>query len=605
VKTLILSISLFNFCVGFSQQYLNDTISVHGSDFTYFNSILEVDSGYFCVGMATDSMYPQIQQYLLGFIDHNGNWSEVLLDHDSLNIQKSAFSYGRMVQNNAGNFVHVYKNCDTISCYPRVKEVSPDGQVINDIRFNHLMDSMNLIVFDFNSIFYDSTTNNYSILMNVSDTTITNMGGAHGASNLYVETDENFNILDTLLIFDENEEFGYMWGNLVYKGENKIISFAAQRIMGSNINDQAKVVIYRIDEQGNLIRELDYQDGQHSGHPFGLTATESGGYVFTYTKGNWDGNSWYLHNYICKLDSNFNVVWTDRVDPDIQHTTSQYFMQYSIVLVDDGYVIGGGSTREDTYENRAQVTKYNIDGEQLWQRRIYKFPYVELETGTGICMLDILERSNGGYALGGYVNHYFNGNSSVKGYGYILETNCLGFMGAPEASAGYLIKDDFEVEFYNTSMQAGAFEWDFGDDTHLLTDEYTDTVSHVYSGYGNYEVMLIAHGCDGAADTIFFSINPAKHANPGVVTDGQGFFTVFPNPLLEGGNVYIYLNGLNPQEGDVFVQFVSMDGKMVENKKLLAEEGLYMLDGEFAKGEYYVNLYQGSDLLQSKKLLVD
>src|SRR5690606_28467690 len=103
-------------------------------------------------------------------------------------------------------------------------------------------------------------------------------------------------------------------------------------------------------------------------------------------------------------------------------------------------------------------------------------------------------------------------------------------------------EDHYGIHFYNTSMQAGSYTWHFGDGTVLETDEYTDTVAHTYPGFGSYEGMLIAHGCNGDNDTLHFVVEPKLHADPSIVTNGNGYFTVFPNPGIAGNELFVYLN---------------------------------------------------------------
>jgi hypothetical protein len=177
-------------------------------------------------------------------------------------------------------------------------------------------------------------------------------------------------------------------------------------------------------------------------------------------------------------------------------------------------------------------------------------------------------------------------------------------MGPPEGHADYLIEDNFQVSFYNQSMQAGSYTWDFGDGTSLETGEYSDTISHTYTGFGNYEVVLIARGCEGENDTVRFNVIAALHTNPNLVTDGQGYFTLFPNPIAAGNLFNVYINGLDPNDGTVWLELINAEGRLVQEIQLSATEGTYMLNLSLGSGLYMVNLKQGGSVLQSRKLMV-
>jgi hypothetical protein len=154
-------------------------------------------------------------------------------------------------------------------------------------------------------------------------------------------------------------------------------------------------------------------------------------------------------------------------------------------------------------------------------------------------------------------------------------------------------------------MQAGSYTWNFGDGQSLTTDEYTDTIFHTYSDFGTYTVQLIAHGCSGRADTATFSVSPALHTDPTVVTDNQGFFSIFPNPVLSGTELYVYLNGLDPSNGEVRIDLYSATGRLVQQIPLTANEGTYSIRSSLATGVYLLVLFQGDEFLQQEKLIVE
>jgi hypothetical protein len=245
MKALFTLYIIFQFNIGFGQNYLNDTISA-GDYFTLFQASYDVDSGYYCVGSALFTEHVPYQQYFFGFIDYSGNWQDVLVDYDTLNDQRAGFGNGKLILNNRGNFVHFYNNCDSSNCYPRIKEVSSSGQVIYDVKFDVLFDSLNHMNSDFNNIYYNDSLNRYYLLSSVSRVNPTN------PPILYIETDSVFNVIDTLIIDDPMDEWTFSEPHMVFNGDDKLFMITARDYPGGEENQLAKIVFFKLDENNNL-----------------------------------------------------------------------------------------------------------------------------------------------------------------------------------------------------------------------------------------------------------------------------------------------------------------------------------------------------------------
>ena len=64
------------------------------------------------------------------------------------------------------------------------------------------------------------------------------------------------------------------------------------------------------------------------------------------------------------------------------------------------------------------------------------------------------------------------------------------------------------VDFYNLSLNAQSYRWDFGDGSPLFVTSSKDKITHVYANYGTYKVTLlaIADGCEKSTTlTIVFN----------------------------------------------------------------------------------------------------
>jgi len=375
------------------------------------------------------------------------------------------------------------------------------------------------------------------------------------------------------------------------------------------------MLFMKVDAQGNILSKSFYSDGQKSVFPFAFTQSYDKGYLFTYLKGEWDGNSWIYRDYIAKVDSTFSFEWRMSVEPN-QIGIYSVYVEYKIVkTMDNNFVTGGGSSNYVMpYQASAQLSKFNEDGDLLWQRKHYKVEDTSDIYTVTVEIKDVIATKDSGYCMVGQVFDYPAFSvGAVSKYGYIVKTNCLGFLGNAVASASLSYEDNYELTFYNTSMQAGSYFWDFGDGTTLTTGEGVDTIFHAYpsppDALEEYEVMLIAYGCYDSlgvrdADTVLFTVEPKLHKDPTVVTNGNGYFTLFPNPVVAGSSLYVYLNGLNPNDGEVTMKIFGNDGKYVAKYVLSVSEGSYEISHQLRSGEYFLVLEQGGKRLGMEKLIV-
>ncbi|MDB3907438.1 PKD domain-containing protein [Crocinitomicaceae bacterium] len=603
VKYLIITYLFFASCFVNAQSFLNDTINVSLTG-TYLHSLYEVDSGYYWVGMVPHPTEPgNPNQFLFGFVSYNGDWSVKTLEYDSLQNQKSAFSINQLIMNNAGNFVHAFTNCGNGNCYPRIKEFTSEGTILQDTIFTGIVDSFGLVLYDFTNVYYNITLNTYSILANCGDTAKLNAGMTDFGINLYLEIDENFDIVDTVYFTDPNQTHSYLSGYQTKIG-NKTVVMLQDKMQAGNNNEEAKLVFYEKSNSEAFSKVGTYNQGQYDVYSFGLTTTSDSSLLFAYVRSQWDvaSDDWLFSNTICKLDTNYNLLWESPLY-FIEYPTpgTEVFPWRIIETPDSNYVVAEGG-----YEDGTILTMFSFDGEQIWRRRILK-PIQEIPDTlwTGTEIRDLIANSRGGFTLFGTLREWpLVGGIPAGRHGYIAETNCLGFMAPPEAHSDYKIEDNFQVSFYNNSMQAGSYTWDFGDGTVVQTDEYTDTLSHTYQGFGEYTVTLIAYGCNDENDTLSFTVQPALHTDPSVVTDGQGFFSIFPNPVHSGEQLFVYLNDLDPSSNKIALQFLDEQGRIAQEVQINATEGTYILSPNLAAGVYFVNLVQEETLLQSRKLIV-
>ncbi len=159
----------------------------------------------------------------------------------------------------------------------------------------------------------------------------------------------------------------------------------------------------------------------------------------------------------------------------------------------------------------------------------------------------------------------------------VISTNeAMWFIGAYQTLAGFTsdIVAENEVQFINTSENAGQYFWDFGDGS---TSEENNPL-HQYAQSGDYNVTLTATNC-GQTSTISTSI----FAGP-VNIDGLPFtsshFVLYPNPIeeyfiIESDYPHVLQIALFDTMGNLVMSTREYPGQRIELNTL--GSGLYFL----------------------------
>ena len=157
---------------------------------------------------------------------------------------------------------------------------------------------------------------------------------------------------------------------------------------------------------------------------------------------------------------------------------------------------------------------------------------IDLHTGelTGI------PNSVGLFVFGICIEEYYKGEviSSIRRDVQITVGICNSINA--EFAATEIQCNDFEVTFDNESTMSNDFEWNFGDPTSSNNTSTDENPTHVFSGVGSYDVMLIAEPGSICSDTIIKTIQLLE-------SDIQADFNYV---VLDCGNeLELYLNDLS------------------------------------------------------------
>lgn len=177
--------------------------------------------------------------------------------------------------------------------------------------------------------------------------------------------------------------------------------------------------------------------------------------------------------------------------------------------------------------------------------------------------------------------------------------NELGTVALASADFSYT-NTDLTVNFTNTSSNAVAYAWDFGDET--TTDDVSSdpNPSYTYPGLGVYDAKLIATGACDDIDSIAKTVD----ISVGVITiDAIKNVSVFPNPAKSIINLSV--NAFENFDGDI--KIFDMTGKIVyqlNNMHFNSGNSNIKIDVQsLNEGVYFINIISGNTM-QSLKAVI-
>lgn len=592
----------------FHRVYLfNDTTAI-------FNDLYVTDSCYYYT--CTSGKGNQRHYFNFGKLSLTGDEQVLLLDEDVNSFQNVMSSMVDMDTNFRGNFITSFTNSSSLGIVPRIKEFQADGLMVFDTTYNQYWTNDSLSFFSKNRQLISNSDSSYLLFTYKVDLTTddntTWFNGSEGTLLTKVKYDGQ-------ILWQK--EFKYLPVGL-YKPQWMVLNFLkyssssylliineVKHNAPSNAQmDWSKIHIFEVDENGNQLNHKVFQDGQYCWGSYGAVVLEDGGILLTYYEsilgGTPPNNDYFITRpVVARLSSSFNLVWKQTLR-ELHSEIGTYDNMFDLKLFNDSLFVGAFHYYDKLFDGPGyyaalRIGQYNLDGDNKWNREYNYFPTDNLnDPQYGIYDLELTP--DGGYIMSGEAFIY---DSLVENapcqYGYVLKTNCLGFLGDPISEYSYTTNFG-SAECVNYSIQAGSYTWIFGDGDTLITTEYVDTVTHVYSENGNYTVQLIAHGCNGMNDTISKTVN-VSGISSGYVGDGT-LLTIYPNPLSSGESLAFYVGSIT--EENVTVEIFNSIGQVVFKGKIKAANTTYIVPLNLSSGEYFVSLRDGNKDLEVEKLIV-
>lgn len=592
---------------GFEKVYLfGDTTTIFSNTFPTDSCIYYMSS----TGNNTNRLFLNF-----GKLDLEGNVLQSYFFTDTTSLQYSGYQLScDDALNFRGNFVFSYATLGTFGQAPRLVEISPNGTKILDTTYAHIwiQDSLNCSAYNNLALLDDSS---YLLAYNYGDyTTDSNTGLFDGMIGVVI-----YKITyDGIILWSKKFQFPIIGSgkppqrNLfvrTYSDNSFLLGMREEIITGQfDTDDYSKNYFIYCDSNGNETDRDTFQDTQYCygtpGYHELADGTSIFGYQDSYTFGlppNNDETN--VRPVIAKLDADHQLIWKKPMSEEYYSSVGESTNFNDFVVKPDGIIAATMYFKLIEIPKQLallQIHKLSLDGEKLWKREYAYFIGDSINDGEYF-IKDIDSTSDGGYLFAGHVSKWddFQGNKPYQ-YGYLLKTNCLGFLAVPQAAVSVVSSSLDSVVFANQSIQAGSYTWQFGDGQSVTTSEYVDTVAHIYTQPGTYTITLIAHGCNNENDTLTFEHTIADTAQS---YHGDGtLLTVYPNPVINGDNLGVYIGAIT---APVELTLVDELGRVVFQQIITIGNTTYFLPtNKLAAASYRVQVFQDKKMMESEQVIV-
>ncbi|MEN9998712.1 MAG: hypothetical protein RI922_1702 [Bacteroidota bacterium] len=608
---------LLTFCNHGKAQSTFQKIYQFQDSFSLIHDIYVTDSCYY-FGATTG--YGNSCDIVFGKLDLDGT-----LDYFQRNYSTNEYNqaYGGRTQldtNFRGNFMFGYTNWTSIGRYPQITEVDIDGNIVNDkILFEFYNDSLDF--FDLGKLIVSNEDSTYLAAFTYSDRTTDSdpsigFDGETGVIvmkiNQYGDTvwTHRFHNLQTNY---PKPQYGV--NEFIKSGNYYLLSLTEQSIFFDEVvgSSWSKVHFFVMDEIGNIIEHNIFQDNINTYGGFGTLILGDGSIIHGYNVSEVFGTNNQIYKYkpiLSKLNSNYQQIWRDTLRESWTNLSS-YSTPLEMRQINDSIFSGSYMYFHDTiyeqgnpltsrYYQTVRIFSRHINGSTLWNRDYVYWSFTDSINEPYYDLWDFEVTNDGGFITSGTVKNYDYLNAGNAGiFGYVLKTNCLGFLDDPISEFSYS-NNSGNVEFINQSVQAGSYKWIFGDGDTLETSEYIDSVTHVYSEFGTYSVILIAYGCGGQNDTISKLID-VNVFSEGYVGDGT-LVTIAPNPVFSGESISIYFGDL--KDGNYKLEVCDTQGKVINSELIMAGFTTHIFSLPVSAGTYFVRLMKNEKIVEVEKLIV-
>lgn len=590
----------------------------YDSPYSLAHGVFVTDSGYYFGAMEGLGNEADI---LLGKLDLQGN-----VDFTSKLITPGEFDGGfyawsGLQQNYRENFVFGYINrIPGLGNYPKIVEMSSEGVVENQFLLDFFFDDSLNFSDNGKVLVHNSDSSYYGFFTYVDYTTDSNpsVGFDGEQAAMLFKLANNGDTLWTKKFFNPSPSFGrsfYIAQGMMFTQTNSLLLCVVEHKLNSLSQaeqDWSKIRYIEVDLDGNVLNTWIFQDTQYCYTGINILPLDDGTYIHTYQESELTGNppntDYFWHRPVLShLDANFQQIWKVPLTESFGNVNTDWTPN-NMISINDSIFAGAytwATIDWDSYKSdfAVRLFNWNKNGNKLWHRDYHYFPVTDSVNPPSYTLKDFQRTPDGGYIVCGGLNNYDSLTAGTGGqYAYFLKTNCLGYLGNPIANFSYTVGDSNTVHFSNESAQAGSYTWIFGDGETLQVDSL-GSITHVYCNNGSYEVTLVAEGCDDDRDTvsIIIPLNGTQNENCTLVGDGT-LLTVYPNPILVGAHLSFYTG--NIPQGNATFELHDDLGRLLFSS-VVEKETTYFLPLNFTRGMYYASLLQGTQRIETEKIIVE
>jgi hypothetical protein len=469
-----------------------------------FSSVKVLDSNFLVGGSI--GKFNRVEAALLT-LDLDGNILSKQSFRDSFRLENLSFAYGT-VKNNGDNekWAHyTTRNSENGYWIPKIVRFKND----TILRFEvDTLQKMYTSYFDAPKLEINNSQNRYFVIGNYEY-----FNDLDSSSNLPRDVGAillAFDLNTDSLLYFKKYNYSYtqidkprriMKNFLAYSDTSFLILLTEDQEYPSTYS---KLLFYKIDMFGNIQQTFSFQDTPYSKLAYGANfLNNQKDLLICYSNSEMLTNStgqpyWGLTPSVARLDSNFQIIWKKDLG-GLKFNPGQLGTKHMInkfAIVGDSAYVGAYFRVEkvqlpDTLVTEGHVRLVNgstINGNLNWIRDYNFYPLGEGIFKPQYEIRDVEKTQDGGFIFVGEARNPDSLVINAPGQlGYILKTNCLGFLDDPQASFSATTKtDSMSVNFQNTSLMGGSFQWSFGDGTVFNTGENVgfDTtqpsVSHTY-----------------------------------------------------------------------------------------------------------------------------
>lgn len=520
--------------------------------------------------------------------------------------------------NDRGNFVTGFSNWFYVNAppgLPRIIEADKNGNIVRDTLYDNFAND-SVFYMDFATLIYSQIDSSYYMslsfvdLLTDSNPTV-GFDGEEGT--LLMKLDRNYQIMWKKRFFKK------ISSNFVHFGPTKLrmlndttlfmVNWEFHQYAPSSAEKNKGITHYHtLDTAGLILTHKIFQATPFDYTGFAHLTLPNGDIISTYFESRLTGtppNSDYFEHrsVMTRLNPNMQQVWKVNLIPNYSNHDPAGSPQ-KILQINDStivYAFRNAILLEPTKVlSEVKLESRNLNGNLNWSRQYVYYPQ-KFWNDPYYQILDVEQFSNGDLIFAGQVINDSLRNLNLSGQnGYLLKTNCLGFMGDPIANFTYSKGTGNEVIFVNQSAQAGGFVWDFGDNSSLSLGENYDTLTHVFSKDTIFTVSLKALGCNGKYDTISVKIDLL--GLPEISATQSSTLTINPNPIPAGDFISVYIGNIAHEKHEIRIH--NELGEVVAHYPVPHGKVNLSLNPITTKGIYFVSLYRKEEKVISKKIII-